>query len=311
MTIDPELLPAMQRYRDAWPVPGRELPLEVWRERYERLVVAARPAPPVGVTWVDRLVGPAAVRVRIYRPPVPSLLPGLVFLHGGGWVIGSVESHHDITLAIAAEAACVVVSVDYSRSPEHAFPAAFDEGRAVLDWLAREATEWDVDPGRLLVGGDSAGGNLAAAIALAAADGRAAPLAGQVLLYPCLDTDFENRSFAASGQTPFLTSDEMKWFWDRYAPSAETRRDRFAVPMRASDAHLAAVAPAFVATAEHDPLHDEGRAYAERLRRLGVPVEYEAGSGLLHGFIRMREAASEPARIHRAMCAWIRRAGVR
>jgi acetyl esterase len=307
MTIDPELLGAVERSRAAWPVPGHRLPLDVWRARYESLVIAARPAPPTGVSWVDRVVGPLDVRVRIYQPAAAGLLPALVYLHGGGWVIGSIESHHDITAAICADAGCVIVSVDYARAPEHPFPRAFDEARAVLDWLARDAAALNVDPSRLLVGGDSAGGNLAAALALAAGEERAPHIAGQVLLYPCVDTDFQNPSYVQSTDAPFLGSGEMVWFWDRYAPDPATRRDRFAVPMRASDAQLAAVAPAYIATAQHDPLHDEGRAYAERLRRLGVAVEYEPGVGMVHGFVRLRGAAAEPARIYRAMCEWIRR----
>ena len=216
------------------------------------------------------------------------------------------EEHDDITAAIAHGAGCVVISVEYSRAPEQRFPTAFDEGLAVVEWLAAHAAEIGVDPKRLLVGGDSAGGNLAAAIALAASE-RGAALAGQVLLYPCVDTDFTRESYLKGRDAPFLASGEMEWFWGQYLPSSAAKRDRFAVPMRASDTQLSGVSPAFIATAEHDPLYDEGALFAARLGAVGVPVHYEAGLGLVHGFIRLREAAAEPKRIYVAMCRWIQR----
>ena len=305
MTIDPLLLPAIELSRSAWPVPGDQLPLGVWRERYESLVAAARPKQPVGVTSVDRVVGERKVAVRIYRPAAKGALTGLVYFHGGGWVIGSVRSHDDITTAIAHDAGCVVISVEYSRAPEHPFPTAFDEGVDVVEWLRAHGTEIDVDPRRLLVGGDSAGGNLAAAIALEAVE-RDAALAGQLLLYPCVDTDFTRPSDVNGGDAPFLTSQQMQWFWDQYAPSSAVRTNPFAVPMRSNDVHLCRVAPAFVATAEHDPLRDEGAAYATRLGALGVDLQYEPGAGMVHGFVRLRHTAAEPARIFNAMCDWIR-----
>jgi acetyl esterase len=306
VTIDPSLLPAIERSRAAWPVPGHKLPLAVWRERYEALVAAARPIRPQGVVAADRVVGEQKIRVRIYRPAEQGLLPVLVYFHGGGWVIGSIESHDDITAAISHDSGCVVVSVEYSRAPEHCFPTAFEEGLAVLRWLETHAADLDADPTRLFVAGDSAGGNLAAATALAVVD-RGPRLAGQLLLYPCLDTDFTRSSYQRGREAPFLTSGEMQWFWDQYAVSPAVRGDCFAVPMRATDACLRRVAPAFIATAEHDPLHDEGAAYAARLKSLGVEVRYEPGAGLVHGFVRLRREAVEPGRIYGAMCQWIRR----
>jgi acetyl esterase len=311
MAIDPELRPAIARSRAAWPVPGHELPLAVWRERYEALAEAARPPRPAGVTHEDRRVGACGVAVRVYRPDLPGARPVLVYFHGGGWVIGSMQSHDDITADIAHDTGCVVVSVDYSRAPEHRFPIAFGEGLEVLRWLDVQGSELGVDPERILVGGDSAGGNLAAAMALAVSE-RGGRLLGQALLYPCVDTDFTRPSYVEGRDAPFLTSAQMEWFWAQYAPSAAARADRFAVPMRAGDDALRRVAPAFIATAEHDPLHDEGVAYAVRLGRLGVVVQHEPGTGLVHGFVRMRHGFREPARIYAAMCGWIRaRAGSR
>ena len=306
MTIDPALLGAVERSRAAWPVPGHELPLDTWRERYEALVAAARAPGPGNIERLDRIVGSRAVRVRIYRPSSEiGPLSALVYFHGGGWVIGSIESHDDIIADIAHDSGCLVVSVDYSRAPEHRFPVAFDEGCEVLDWLVAEARTLGVDSERLFVGGDSAGGNLATAIALADS-GHERRLAGQVLLYPCVDTDFSRASYRRGVDAPFLSSGEMTWFWDQYAPSPDVRRDPFAVPLRATAGQLSRLPPTFVATAEHDPLFDEGCAFAARLRRAGRPVRHEPGLGMVHGFIRLRRQATEPARIYRAMCDWIR-----
>jgi acetyl esterase len=144
-------------------------------------------------------------------------------------------------------------------------------------------------------------------VALAVAEGEcAAALAGQVLLYPCVDTDFTRPSYVNGHDAPFLDSEQMEWFWAQYAPSPADRRNPFAAPMRASDAQLRRVAPAFVATAEHDPLYDEGAAFAARLNALNVEVHYEPGVGLVHGFVRLRDAAPAPAHVFAAMCGWIR-----
>ena len=220
-------------------------------------------------------------------------------------MIGSIESHDDIVADIARDAACLVVSVDYSRAPENRFPVAFDEGCAVLDWLCAEVRRLAVDRERLFIGGDSAGANLAIAVALADSrhDRR---LAGQVLVYPCVDTDFCRASYRREVDAPFLNSDQMKWFWNQYAPSPAGRQDPHAVPMRASAVQLSRLPSTFVATAEHDPLFDEGCAFAARLQAAGTPVRHERGLGMVHGFIRLRSQASEPARIFRAMCDWIR-----
>ncbi|MEO8936216.1 MAG: alpha/beta hydrolase [Burkholderiaceae bacterium] len=305
MTIDVSLRPAVERARAAWPVPGHHLPLAEWRERYEQQCRSARPARPEGVETLDRTVGQCDVPVRFYRPAKEGPLPALIYLHGGGWVIGSIETHDDITAALAHDAGCVVVSVGYRRAPEHPFPRAFDEVLDVLTWLHANAKDVGIDPLRLFVGGDSAGGNLSAAVAMAARD-RAIALAGQVLLYPCLDTDFTRTSHVSEFDAPFMSGRQMQWFWQQYLADAASRLDPHAVPMRATDDALRGLAPAFVATAEHDSLFDEGRVFADRLRDAGTEVHFEPGPGLVHGFIRMRALSTEAGRIYDVMCAWIR-----
>jgi acetyl esterase len=303
MSYDPELLPFIAKSRAAWPVPGHQLPLGEWREKYETLCAASRPALPAGLTITDALAGEPTTPVRIYLPPGDPQ-GTIIYMHGGGWVIGSVESHHDITADLARDTRMAVVSVDYSRAPEHAFPRAYQEVLGVVRWAVQGGMQPHGCAARaVLVAGDSAGGNLATAAALAlATDG--IRLAGQILLYPCVDTDFQRPSWLAAADTPFLNGPQMEWFWRQYAPTARARQDWRAVPMRATDLQLKAAPPAFITAAQHDPLRDEGIAYAQRLRQAGCPVHLDEGQGLVHGYIRLRHAAQAPGRIYREMCGW-------
>jgi len=168
MSLDPQLAPFLARLEEAWPEPPLSLPVAAWRERVEQLSAAARSSYPDGLLVETRVLdGSRPVRIRMYRPTAANPLPALVYMHGGGWVIGSIESHDSITAAIAADTPCVVVSVDYLRAPEHPFPAAVDDCRAVVAWTFENAAAIGVDPSSIFVGGDSAGGNLAAAMTLA------------------------------------------------------------------------------------------------------------------------------------------------
>ena len=198
------------------------------------------------------------------------MLPGLVFFHGGGWVIGDLDSHDDLCRDLAAQAGCAVLSVDYRLAPEHRFPAAADDAIAATNWVAANAAPLGIDPKRLAVGGDSAGGNLAAVAALAARDaGR--PLAAQLLIYPVTDMSrFEGESYATCGEGYGLTAGAMVWFRDHYLTDANAARDWRVSPLLASD--LGRSPPALVVTAEFDVLRSEGEAYAKRLAEAGVPT---------------------------------------
>jgi acetyl esterase len=243
------------------------------------------------VPFEDRsLPGPGGpIPVRVYRPGnAPA--PVLVYFHGGGWAIGSVITAHGVCATLARLAGCVVCSVDYRLAPEHVFPAALDDAWAAATWAAEHPDEIGGRPGALAVGGDSAGGNLAAVCAIRARDA-GLPLALQVLVYPVLDANFETSSYRAFADGFYLTRQGMEWFWDQYLPSGD-RFDPDVSPLRASD--LAGVAPAFVVTAEYDALRDEGEAYARRLAEAGVPTTLSRYDGMIHGFIRL------PAVIDRA-----------
>jgi acetyl esterase len=220
--------------------------------------------------------------VRLYRPGAEPA-PVLAYFHGGGWVLGSLETHHGVCATLAKLSGCVVCSVDYRMAPEHRFPAAVEDAWAATTWLAEHADAVGGRPGALAVGGDSAGGNLAAVCALRARD-TGLPLALQLLVYPATDADLDRSTYREFADGYYLTRYSMGWFWDHYLPEG----DRFhpdASPLRADD--VGGTAPALVITVEFDPLRDEGEAYARRLEEAGVPVTLTRYDGTIHGFFRM------------------------
>lgn len=222
------------------------------------------------------------VPVRVYRPSPDADLPILVVLHGGGWVIGSVEEFDGIARRLANASGAVVVSVDYRLAPEHPFPAPLDDCWRALQWTAAHAAEIGGDASRIAIGGDSAGGNLAAVCALRARDAGAPELALQMLVYPVCDCAFETASYVANGVGYLLEAEQMQWFVDCYTRGQVDLADWRVSPLRAPD--LRGVAPAVVVTAEYDPLRDEDDAYVARLRDAGVAVEHRCYEGMVHAF---------------------------
>ena len=223
------------------------------------------------------------VPVRVYRPRPDEGLPIFVVLHGGGWVIGNVEEYDRTARQLANASGAIVVSVDYRSSPEHPFPAPLDDCWRALQWTAAHAAELGGDAARLAIGGDSAGGNLAAVCALRARDAGGPDLALQVLVYPVCDSDPETASYKANGTGYLLEAEQMQWFFDCYTEGGKTDPTGWEIsPLRAADLH--GVAPALVITCEYDPLRDEGEAYAERMRDAGVVVEARRFDGMIHGF---------------------------
>lgn len=223
--------------------------------------------------------------VRVYTPVADGPLPCLVYYHGGGWVLGDIEGLDSTCRALANAAGCVVVSVEYRLAPEHKFPAPLDDCIAAVHWVNVNAASIGVDPSRLAVGGDSAGGNLAAAVALHSRDHGGPALRLQLLVYPVTHHDYGTVSYADNGDGYLLTRDMMKWFWDHYLSTAEDGADPLASPLLAED--LAGLPPAVLYTAEFDPLRDEGEAYAARLAAAGVPVSSKRFDGQIHAFFQM------------------------
>ena len=270
---------------------GAELSAPELRQGYAQLGLLASKAEMASVA--DRTVpGPAGdIPVRVYVPtPAPGPHPALVYFHGGGWVIGDVETHDGTVRSLAAASGVTVVSVDYRLAPEHPFPAAVDDALAVVRWVADHGAEIDVDPGRLAVGGDSAGGNLAAVAALQLRD--TVGLRLQLLVYPVTDGSMDRPSIAENGDGYFLTKDTMAWFWDQYVAGGD-RHDPRCSPIDADDDALRGVAPALVITAEYDPLRDEGEAYGARLGAAGVDVTVHRYDQMIHGFFSFGDLVPE------------------
>ena len=251
----------------------------------ETRAASTPPAPEIGEA---RDLVADGIPARLYRPrgvlaSIP--LPGLIFFHGGGWVIGDLETHDVLCRQLTAGAGISVVSLDYRRAPEHKFPAAADDAWATTRWVAAHAAELALDAGRLAVGGDSAGGNLAAVVALLARDHRAPSLALQVLIYPVTDVATEWPSYTQFAEGFMLTRDSMRWFIAHYLARDADRDDWRVSPLRAPS--VAGVASALVVTAGYDPLRDEGDAYARKLRDAGVRVDHVSYGGMIHGFVPM------------------------
>ena len=256
--------------------------------------IAALGIEPIPLASVeDRTVpGPAGdVPVRVYRPRDDEASAGVVYFHGGGWTICSLDTHDGSCRLLATEADVVVVQVDYRLAPEHKFPAAAEDAFAATAYVAEHADEFGIDPARLAVAGDSAGGNLAAAVAQMARDREGPELAFQFLVYPVIDGTREHPSFTENGEGYFLTAQQMRWYWDQYTDRPEDRTNPYASPIVAED--LSGLPPALVVTAEFDPLRDEGEAYAGALEDAGVPAAVHRAPGMFHGFFALRKVLDE------------------
>lgn len=243
------------------------------------------------------------VPVRIYWPSEATGLPILVWFHGGGWVVGTLDHADSTARRLCNLGECIVISVDYRLAPEHPYPAARDDAYAAVVWAFQNARRFGGDSERIAVGGDSAGGNLAAAVAQMVRDRAGISLRRQILIYPVTDAAMDTASFREN--TVYgLTPEGMRWYWDQYAPAGVDRGDPYLAPARA--ASLAGLAPAYVVTAEFDPLRDEGEAYAEALRAAGVPVVAERFAGQIHTFFVNAHYFPEGMRAVEAAAAQLR-----
>jgi acetyl esterase/lipase len=307
--LHPQIAAVLQAMAEAKLRPIEEMTVADARAQVEA-TARARKAEPLAVARVEErgMPGPGGpIRLRLYWPNAGGTAPAIVYYHGGGHVIGSLDTHDAVARNLCAGAAALVVSVDYRMGPEHPFPAAVEDAVAALDWVAANAAALGADRQRLGVHGDSAGANLAAVAALTARDRGGPALRLQSLVYPVADYACTGDSYDkyATG-CGILTRGAMLWFRDHYLRRPEDAADWRASPIRAPSHR--GVAPAIVLTAECDVLHDEGVRYAEALRRAGVPVEYRDYPGMIHAFFGMAPMVDDAMNAQRAVWAAFRRA---
>ncbi|MEV7413943.1 alpha/beta hydrolase [Streptomyces sp. NPDC089919] len=314
MTPDP-LAPHVRALADAMGAVFPDLGGRVTDAAEARRILAAAPAsprrPPEVAGAADRLVpgppGAGPVRVRVYRPAgPPGPRPTVVFCHGGGWVLCDVDAYDTTARELCRAAGAVLVSVEYRRAPEDPFPAAVHDVHAVLRWAGERIAELGGDPDALVVAGDSAGGNLAAAALLLARERGGPRVALQVLVYPALDAAREGDSHHVHARDGFLTAAHLGWFWEQYLGPGGDGGHPLASPLRAD---LRGLPPARVVTAGCDPLADDGAAYARALRAAGTPADHDAYPGMFHGFLALTglldEADAAMARIGEAVAATV------
>ena len=243
---------------------------------------------PVNDRWVTVPADVCDVRVRIVRPPdAVGTLPVILYMHGGGWVLGNADTHDRLVRDLAVGTGAAVVFVDFDRSPEARYPVALEQGYATAQWIVREGAANQLDPNRIAVAGDSVGGNMTAALTLMAQERGDVRFLHQSMYYPVTDAAMDTGSYKQFAEGYFLTAKMMAWFWDAYEPDVERRMEPFASPLRASDEQLAGLPPAFVIVDEADVLRDEGEAYAARLRAAGVPVTTVRYDGITHDFMML------------------------
>ena len=293
---------------------SRTLPLPDGRRNFDEMIDPLTDRPEVGAVEDRTITVPTPhppprspssvplhrdVPVRIYRPAEPTRAGVSVFFHGGGWVFGDLESHDGVCRSLTRNSGITTVAVHYRRAPEHPFPAALDDAVGVVRWLAAHGREIGVDARPLAVVGDSSGANLAAAVSLVLRDEGDSPVAFQALLYPNTDPAMDTESYQENADDPFLSKDEMIWYWAQYGDGKAPDDPRAALSM-ATD--LRGLPPTYLLTAGFDPLRDEGRAFGEALRRAGVPVQGSEYQDMPHGFLlfagrlsRAQEGLSEIA----------------
>jgi acetyl esterase len=307
MPLDPQAKLFLDRLTAVQAPAPESLPVPLARASFAAMIALG--GPPAPVARVETRAIPGNIMVRVYRPEglAPGPSPALVYFHGGGWVLGGLETVDGPCRRLAAVAKCLIVSVAYRLAPEHRFPIPVEDAFAATRYLAGQAEAFGVDRDRIAVGGDSAGGNLAAAVALLAGQRSGPHLTFQLLFYPVTNHAFDTPSYREFAEGYLLTRRAMQWYWSHYLPRPEDGDKPAASPLRARHDDLRGLPPALVMTAEFDPLRDEGEAYADRLLDAGVRVQTHRQDGLIHGFLqfggiidRARTALDEGAAALRA-----------
>lgn len=306
--INPELKPFLKVWDEKWARLAPDATPQQRRAHFETIALEMRLETPNDVDtdaehWIESPAG--KVRVRLFRHRDGGAQPALIYLHGGGWTQGSPETHWDITGRFASWCRMTVVSVDYALVPERPFPAAVEQCAAVTEWAFAEAAGLGLRNDRISVGGDSAGGNMAAALTLKFRDSKI-PLCAQLLVYPAhMDFNHTRPSYRENPNGPIVRTDGMEQTTASYLHDPANRTNPLAAPLAATD--HAGLPPAFIAVGEHDPFRDDGIAYAQTLEAAGVSVELDRGEGLIHGYLRSMGYCRDAQAKFRAMCDWLAR----
>jgi acetyl esterase len=284
VTLDPQIATLIEALNARFP-PVHTMTGAQARATIRSRLVAPEAPEPVAEVCNDTVPGPGGgIPVRIYRPDSAAAVPVLVYAHGGGFVFCDLDSHDELCRDLTNRLGSIVISVDYRLAPENPWPAAALDFAAVVRWAHRYADAIGGDPRRLAVGGDSAGGNLAAVATLMSRDGDGPPIAAQLLIYPVIAADFDNESYQLFGEGFYNPRPAMRWYWDQYVPTHRNREHPYVSPLRAD---LAGLPPAIVVVAGHDPLRDECLAYADALDAAGVTTVRCVFDGAIHGFVTM------------------------
>ena len=292
ITLAPSVVlePASQEFVDATSTPPflYELTPAEARKVLDDVQAAPIDKLPVEDRWVTVPAEVGEFNVRIVRPPdAKGTLPVILYMHGGGWVLGNADTHDRLVRELAVGTGAAVVFVEYDRSPEAHYPVALEQGYATAQWIVRSGSDNGLDPDRMAVAGDSVGGCMTAALALMASERGDVRFVQQSMYYPVTDAAMDTGSYEQFADGYFLTAKAMAWFWDAYLPDLERRSEPYASPLRASDEQLAGLPPAFVIVDEADVLRDEGEAYAARLREAGVEVTTVRYDGITHDFMML------------------------
>ncbi len=306
MPVDKQIAPILQQFSEL-PAPDySQLDAAQYRQFFDDMqpVIPGEPMSEVRNLRVAGAVG--ELDARLYRPSEKRELPLLVYFHGGGFVVGNLDTHDNLCRSLARQTEAVVVSVAYRLAPEHPFPAAPLDCYQATCWLVEHTAELGVDGSRLALAGDSAGGNMALAVSQLAAQHQGPKIRYQCLFYPVTDVRNDSPSYVEFAEGYFLTANMMDWFWQQYLPEAGQGDDPLASPLRA--ASLAQMPPTTLITAEFDPLRDQGEAFARRLREAGVSVREQRCDGMIHGFISMAPVVERAAQVLSEAAADLRRA---
>jgi len=292
------LEPAAQAFADATAKPPflYDLTPDEARKVLDDVQAAPIEKPAVDEHWLTVPADAGDVRVRIVRPAgATGTLPVILYMHGGGWVLGNTGTHDRLVRELACGAGAALVFVEYDRSPEARYPVAVEQGYATARWIVREGAAHGLDPERLAIAGDSVGGGMTAALTLMARERGDVRFVHQSMYYPVTDAAMDTGSYAQFAEGYFLTAKSMAWFWDCYCPDLERRSEPFASPLRADDEQLAGLPPALVIVDEADVLRDEGEAYAARLREAGVAVTTVRYDGITHDFMMLNPLSATRA----------------